>query len=871
MDMNRPDYNLSQNEVLERYSTFRTGLSPEEARNRLERYGENKLAEGRKKTALEVFIDQFKDLIVWILIAAAVISILSGQGESSLVIFAVLILNAVLGTVQYLKAEKSLESLKAMSSPSATLLRGGIKVQVPSPEVVPGDILLLEAGDLITADARILESWSVKINESSLTGESEAVEKTADVIPEENVALGDRKNMVFSGSLVTYGRATAVVTATGMQTELGHIASLLDNTRQRKTPLQENLNKFSEKLAIAIIAICGVVFLLSYFRSGMGLLDSLMFAVALAVAAIPEALSSIVTIVLAIGTQKMAKQNAIIKELKAVESLGAVSVICSDKTGTLTQNRMTVEKIYADGKLCDGCDLELANDAQRLLLKTALLASDATHDAETGTSIGDPTEVALVLLGENFGVEESAYRSQHQRLGELAFDSDRKLMTTLQEIEGVPTLMTKGAIDVLLERSDRLMTSEGVRELTEADREEIMRVNNSLSEEGLRVLAFGYRELDCVRELSLDDEQGYVFIGLISMIDPPRPESVAAVADAKRAGIRTVMITGDHKVTATAIAKRIGIFGEGDLAVSGPELEQMTDEELDRKLTHISVYARVSPEHKIRIVTAWQRRGQIVAMTGDGVNDAPALKKADIGVAMGITGTEVSKDAAAMILADDNFATIVNAVTNGRGVYENIKNVIGFLLSGNMAGIFCVLYASLMALPAPFAAVHLLFINLLTDSLPAIAIGMEPASSDLLNRKPRDPKEPLLSGDLVKRIGLQGLLIAVPVMTAFYLGCRTGTAEAMTMAFATLTLARLFHGFNCREDRSILRMGLSGNPASLAAFGVGVLLLLTVLLIPALHSLFLVADLTLAQLGMILGLAVLPTLCIQITRIARGK
>lgn len=871
MDMNRPDYNLSQNEVLERYSTFRTGLSPEEAQNRLERYGENKLAEGRKKTALEVFIDQFKDLIVWILIAAAVISILSGQGESSLVIFAVLILNAVLGTVQYLKAEKSLESLKAMSSPSATLLRGGIKVQVPSPEVVPGDILLLEAGDLITADARILESWSVKINESSLTGESEAVEKTADVIPEENVALGDRKNMVFSGSLVTYGRATAVVTATGMQTELGHIASLLDNTRQRKTPLQENLNKFSEKLAIAIIAICGVVFLLSYFRSGMGLLDSLMFAVALAVAAIPEALSSIVTIVLAIGTQKMAKQNAIIKELKAVESLGAVSVICSDKTGTLTQNRMTVEKIYADGKLCDGCDLELANDAQRLLLKTALLASDATHDAETGTSIGDPTEVALVLLGENFGVEESAYRSQHQRLGELAFDSDRKLMTTLQEIEGVPTLMTKGAIDVLLERSDRLMTSEGVRELTEADREEIMRVNNSLSEEGLRVLAFGYRELDCVRELSLDDEQGYVFIGLISMIDPPRPESVAAVADAKRAGIRTVMITGDHKVTATAIAKRIGIFGEGDLAVSGPELEQMTDEELDRKLTHISVYARVSPEHKIRIVTAWQRRGQIVAMTGDGVNDAPALKKADIGVAMGITGTEVSKDAAAMILADDNFATIVNAVTNGRGVYENIKNVIGFLLSGNMAGIFCVLYASLMALPAPFAAVHLLFINLLTDSLPAIAIGMEPAGSDLLNRKPRDPKEPLLSGDLVKRIGLQGLLIAVPVMTAFYLGCRTGTAEAMTMAFATLTLARLFHGFNCREDRSILRMGLSGNPASLAAFGMGVLLLLAVLLIPALHGLFLVADLTLAQLGMILGLAVLPTLCIQITRIARGK
>ena len=868
MDMNRPDYNLSQNEVLDRYSTFRTGLSPEEAQNRLERYGENKLAEGKKKTALQVFLDQFKDLIVWILIAAAVISILSGQGESSLVIFAVLILNAVLGTVQYLKAEKSLESLKAMSSPTATLLRGGLKVQVPSPEVVPGDILLLEAGDLITADARILESYSVKINESSLTGESEAVEKTADVIPEENVALGDRKNMVFSGSLVTYGRAVAVVTGTGMQTELGHIASLLDNTRQRKTPLQENLNKFSEKLAIAILGICGVVFLLSYFRSGMGLLDSMMFAVA----AIPEALSSIVTIVLAIGTQKMAKQNAIIKELKAVESLGAVSVICSDKTGTLTQNRMTVEQIYADGKLCDGKDLELANDAQRLLLKTALLASDATHDEESGTSIGDPTEVALVLLGENFGVEEGAYRSQHQRLAELAFDSDRKLMTTLQEIEGVPTLMTKGAIDVLLERSDRIMTSDGVRPLTEEDREKIMQVNNDLSEQGLRVLAFGYRELDCVRELSLDDEQGYVFIGLISMIDPPRPESVAAVADAKRAGIRTVMITGDHKVTATAIAKRIGIFEEGDLAVSGPELEQMTDEELDRKLAHISVYARVSPEHKIRIVTAWQRRGQIVAMTGDGVNDAPALKQADIGVAMGITGTEVSKDAAAMILADDNFATIVGAVTNGRGVYENIKNVIGFLLSGNMAGILCVLFASMMALPAPFAAVHLLFINLLTDSLPAIAIGMEPAGSDLLNRKPRDPQEPLLSRDLAKRIGLQGLLIAIPVMIAFYQGYRTGTAEAMTMAFATLTLARLFHGFNCKADRPVLfTRTFWNNSFLLGAFVIGAVLLGAVLLIPPLEPLFQVAPLSASLVGTIVGLAAGSMVVIQLLKAIRTR
>ena len=833
MDMNRPDYNLSQNEVLDRYSTFRTGLSPEEAQNRLERYGENKLAEGKKKTALQVFLDQFKDLIVWILIAAAVISILSGQGESSLVIFAVLILNAVLGTVQYLKAEKSLESLKAMSSPTATLLRGGLKVQVPSPEVVPGDILLLEAGDLITADARILESYSVKINESSLTGESEAVEKTADVIPEENVALGDRKNMVFSGSLVTYGRAVAVVTGTGMQTELGHIASLLDNTRQRKTPLQENLNKFSEKLAIAILGICGVVFLLSYFRSGMGLLDSMMFAVALAVAAIPEALSSIVTIVLAIGTQKMAKQNAIIKELKAVESLGAVSVICSDKTGTLTQNRMTVEQIYADGKLCDGKDLELANDAQRLLLKTALLASDATHDEENGTSIGDPTEVALVLLGENFGVEEGAYRSQHQRLAELAFDSDRKLMTTLQEIEGVPTLMTKGAIDVLLERSDRIMTSDGVRPLTEEDREKIVQVNNDLSEQGLRVLAFGYRELDCVRELSLDDEQGYVFIGLISMIDPPRPESVAAVADAKRAGIRTVMITGDHKVTATAIAKRIGIFEEGDLAVSGPELEQMTDEELDRKLAHISVYARVSPEHKIRIVTAWQRRGQIVAMTGDGVNDAPALKAADIGCAMGITGTDVAKGAADMTLTDDNFSTIVDAVREGRGIFANIKKVVGFLLGTNIGEVITVFLAMLLWHKSPLLSMQLLWINLVTDSFPAIALGMEAVEPDVMDCRPKPKDESIFAHGYGVRIVLQGLMFATLTLVAFTLGQNMigSLAGGQTMAFMVLALSQIVQSFNMRSEHSLFKIGPFTNHklnwACLASFALTALVLFT--------------------------------------------
>ena len=870
--MEQTFFRLTPQQALERLNAASGGLTSAEAAARLETFGPNQLAEGKKKSPAAVFFGQFKDLLVVILIAAALISMVSGNLESTLVIFAVLILNAVLGTVQYFKAEKSLESLKAMSAPTAKVLRDGQRLEVPGSRIVPGDIVELEAGDMIVADGRLLNSWSLKVNESSLTGESEAVEKISAAIPGEKIALGDQKNMVFSGSLVTYGRAVMVVTATGMETQLGRIARLMDETRQRKTPLQKNLDDFSGKLALVILVICAGVFLLSVYRSGMGLLDSLMFAVALAVAAIPEALSSIVTIVLAMGTQKMARQNAVIKELKAVESLGSVQVICSDKTGTLTQNRMTVQNIWADGILTRGTDLALANDAQRTLLKIALLDSDATLGAEGRSAVGDPTEVALVQLGAWFGVDERMYRAQHPRLSELAFDSDRKRMSTLHDTDDGPTLYTKGAIDVLLDRSTSLLTSRGPVPLTPELRAQIEQVNREQSENGLRVLGFAQRVLPSARLLSLEDETDYTFVGLVSMIDPPRPESAKAVAEAKRAGIRTVMITGDHKTTAAAIAKQIGIFGEGDIALDGVELDGMTDGELEERLPRAAVYARVSPEHKIRIVSAWQRRGCIVAMTGDGVNDAPALKKADVGVAMGITGTEVSKDAAAMILTDDNFATIVKAVLNGRSVYANIRSAVQFLLSGNMAAILAVVYASLAGLSVPFQPVHLLFINLLTDSLPAIALGMEPARPGLMDQKPRDPNASMMDREMLSRVFGQGLLIGAVSMTAFYLGLAGGgPARASTMAFATLTLARLFHGFNCRGPESIFRLGLGSNPYSLMAFGVGVLLLALVLLAPALESLFLVAALTGRELLWVAGLAFAPTLCIQLSRLLRGK
>ncbi len=854
-------FRLSEEEVLARLHSYRRGLDSGEISRRRQIYGSNMLKKAERKSAFQVFLDQFKDLLVIILIIAAVVSMISGDVESTGVIFAVLLLNAVLGTVEHQKAEKSLDSLMALSAPVAKVLREGRKQEILSEEIVPGDILLLEAGDMVAADGRILENYSLLVNESSLTGESVNVEKKTGEIREEKVPLAEQMNMVFSGSLVASGRAEVLVTGTGMDTEIGRIASLMNDTGEKKTPLQVSLDQFGSKLAAGILFICAVVFGLSIYRR-MPVLDSLMFAVALAVAAIPEALSSIVTIVQAMGTQKMAGENAIIKDLKAVESLGCVSVICSDKTGTLTQNRMTVQQIYINNRLYPPELLNPEVPAHKYLLYISVLNNDSNY--VDGKLTGDPTETSLIQMAQKAGTQEETIKAYYPRIGELPFDSGRKLMSTMHRIDGKPVLFTKGAVDVLLPRITHIWTGDGIRALRDGDRQAMMEQNMEFSRQGLRVLTFAHREMKESEKLTERSEAGYTFVGMTAMMDPPRPESRNAVLSARRAGIRPIMITGDHKITASSIAEKIGILDEDDLAVSGPELDDMPEEELNRRLEHISVYARVSPEHKIRIVRSWQKMGHIVAMTGDGVNDAPALKQADIGVAMGKMGTEVSKDASAMILTDDNFATIIKAVANGRNVYRNIRNAIKFLLSGNMAGILCVLYTSFRALPLPFAPVHLLFINLLTDSLPAIAIGMEKAEAGLLAQKPRNPRVGILTKRFVLQILLQGAVIAVCTMAAYHTGMVTGGEEAAsTMAFSTLTLARLFHGFNCRSSHSIIKIGLRSNLWSIMAFEAGAVLLGAVLFIPALHSFFYVADLRARQILTIIIFAVIPTLLIQ--------
>lgn len=845
-------YKLSKEQLYEKLCTTENGLSKTAAKENQVKFGKNEIIEEKPKSVVRIFLEQFKDFLVLVLIAAAVVSAILGDVESTIVILAVIIVNAVLGTIQTIKATNSLNSLKALSSPNAKVLRDNKVVVVPSNEVTIGDIVLLEAGDYVCADGRIIENASLKINESALTGESVNVEKQ-DTIIEETKPLADRINMLYSGSFVTYGRGKMLATSIGMDTEVGKIATLIKSTKERKTPLQTNLDNFGKRLSIAILIICAFIFVINLFN-GQQIMDSLLFAIALAVAAIPEALSSIVTIVLSFGTQKMSKENAIIRKLQAVEGLGSVSVICSDKTGTLTQNKMTVQKFYTNGQLFDSKSGDFTQESQKTLLLSGILCNDAI--SKDGKEIGDPTETCLVNFANDYGFDTPHVRQKYQRISEIPFDSDRKLMSTLHIVNGKNTMLTKGAVDVLINRINS----------TQEEKEKIILMAEELSKEGLRVLSFAYKNTE-KSEISIEDENDLTFMGLIAMMDPPREESKLAVEQCIHAGIKPVMITGDHKVTAAAIAKKIGILNNDCEAVEGSLLDSMTDEELKKFVPKISVYARVSPEHKIRIVRAWQELGNIVAMTGDGVNDAPALKQADIGVAMGITGTEVSKDASSMVLTDDNFATIVKAVKNGRNIYGNIKRSIQFLLSGNLAGIITVLFASILALPVPFAAVHLLFINLLTDSLPAIALGLEPHSKDVMKEKPRPMNESILNKKFISLIAFDGFIISAATITAFLVGLNTSPAVASTMAFATLCLSRLFHGFDCKNDKPIIfTKKFINNLYLIGAFVIGILLLSCVIFIPAVSAVFKVALLSGTQLLWIACLSAGSMLVIQIAK-----
>lgn len=862
-------YRKSSDETMEELNTSLNGLSSQEAAKRKERYGANELKEADRPSALQIFIDQFKDLIVIILIVAALISGATGDLKSTIVIIAVLILNAILGTTQTLNAQKSVDSLKSLSVPKVKVIRDGQKQEIDSTDVTIGDLVVFEAGDMIVADARIVDASSLQVNESALTGESHAVDKTVDPIAGE-VVIGDQTNMVFTSSQVTYGNGSAIVTDIGENTEIGKISSLIKGATSRKSPLQRSIDEFSKHLSMGIMIICVIVFGLVYWNSG-NFMSAAMFAIALAVAAVPEALASIITIVESLSCQKLAKENAIMKSLNSVETLGSVSVIASDKTGTLTQNKMTVNDIYLNETLVKPDQLDLTDKAAQFLMNTMVLTNDSFINGDQ--KVGDPTELALIELGRKYGITEQNHREKYPRVAELPFDSVRKYMSTLHDIDGQRVLLVKGAPDELLRQTTHVLINGEVREITSDDQVNILNQNNKFAEEGLRVLGYAFRYFDD-DELDFKHEDHLTFVGLTSMIDPPREESKEAVAKAIRAGIKPIMITGDHVVTGRSIARKIGIFQEGDMVLDGATLEKMSDEELARDLEKISVYARVAPEHKIRIVNAWQAKGKVVGMSGDGVNDAPALKQADIGIAMGITGSEVSKDAADMILTDDNFATIIKAVTVGRNLFANIKNAIKYLLTGNSSAIIVVILTTFMAFfdskfVVPFLAIQLLFINLVTDSLPAISIGMEEGTEAVLDDAPRDPNESILTAKTFKEVISGAILIAIAVMVAYLIGVNTGKGYATTFAFLVLCLGRLFHGFSCRSDLPLSKIGIFSNKNTVYAFLVGLALVALIVFIPAIGGMFGVVSLSLSQILTILGLAFAPTLVVQAIKMIR--
>ena len=789
------------------------GLGPEQVAARFARYGPNRLRQAKKKTNIQRFFDQFQDRMILILLAAAAVSFVlacvegvPGAFFEPVLILIIVILNAMMGVIQESRAEKALEALKSLSAPQARVLRGGREAMIPAAELVPGDIIRLEAGDFVPADARLLHSASLKSEESALTGESVPAEKDAALILEENAPLGDRVNMVFSGCSISYGTASAVVTATGMDTEMGKIAGLLESEEQVRTPLQQKLAQLGRYLGLLALAACGVIFLVG-LANGLPVIEIFMTAVSLAISAIPEGLPAIVTIVLSLGVHRLVKKHAIIRQLPAVETLGSASVICSDKTGTLTQNRMTLVQAWADGMPEPERISNQNTDKIRRLLKLGALCCNGSvvfQDTEE-QHMGDPTETAIVLAAHKNGLSKEQLNQDHPRLAEFPFDSDRKRMSTINRMDGRSILIVKGAFDVMAERC------------VQGDLEGAARVAEAMGERALRVLALAYKEIDKLPDAPNPEEleNGLTFLGLVGMIDPPRPEVKDAVAVCRKAGIRPVMITGDHVVTASAIARELGILDEGDLAITGPQLDAMTDRELDAQVEQIAVYARVSPENKIRIVKAWQRKEKVVAMTGDGVNDAPALKAADIGCAMGITGTDVAKSAADMTLADDNFATIVEAVREGRGIYANIRKVVGFLLGTNIGEVVLVFVAMLLWHKSPLISIQLLWINLVTDSFPAIALGMEPVEPDVMKQRPKPKNEGLFAHGLGIRTALQGFLFGFLSLLAYWLGERqTGTAAGgQAMAFLVLALSQVAQAFNMRSEHSLFTIGPFTNPS----------------------------------------------------------
>ncbi len=856
-------YKRNITEIIEEFNTdLKHGLSTSHVETNQKKYGLNELKEEEGETFFQKFIKQFKDFMVIILLIAAIVSGFLGEIKDSIIILIVVLLNAIIGLIQENKAEESLKALKNMTKPSAKVLRNGKIAQVKASTIVPGDIIILEAGDYVPADGRILESSSLKIEESALTGESVPVDKNINIPEGTEIPLGDRKNMVFSTSMVTHGRGKVIVTETGMKTEIGKIAEMLKSQEKLKTPLQQKLEELGKWLGMIALTVCGVIFLIGYFQ-GREPLEMFMISVSLAVAAIPEGLPAIVTIVLSLGVQRMIKKNAIIRNLPAVETLGTASVICSDKTGTLTQNKMTVTKLYTYSSLKNTEEISLEEKDKNLAIKIGLLCNDSSIEEEEGhkKAIGDPTEVALVVLAQKKGLYKKEMENELRRVNELPFDSNRKLMTTIHEFKNEFRVFTKGAPDVLLEKCNKVLINGNIEELTKEKANEIIEMNKKLSSEALRVLAVAYKDISKIPEKVETDiiEDELIFVGLVGMIDPPREEVKNAVEKCKKAGIKPVMITGDYKLTAITIAEKLGIFGKDDVAIEGKDLEKLSDEQLEESVEEYSVYARVSPEHKVRIVKAWQSKGKIVSMTGDGVNDAPSLKRANIGCAMGITGTDVSKEAADMILTDDNFSTIVSAVEEGRAIYDNIRKSIHYLLSCNIGEIVALLIALLIKLPTPLQPIHILWINLVTDSFPALSLGVEPGEPDIMDRRPREPDEGIFSDGLGTSIMFKGIVIGLVALLSFYFGSKYSLKIGRTMAFLTLSFSQFGNSLSVRSfDKTIFKLGILSNKYLIIAISISTTLMLSVILVPFLREVFELTLLTFQQWVLVFLFSAIP-------------